>query len=188
MQDVINRSLIIPPNLNIESIKPVTWSDCGNSGVDSPTPMPRGICATVSSSGWQMRVRSGAIRYTYYVQSNLANIEDLPAPDGMQSIPPTVLEQVKQDIAQRTKALAQNIRVMTVLPQYFDRCLDAAGKDCQNGIIAGWQVMAVSDTVRGDGAQASWLYHTSLNGEQIRFVKLSPYFAIPASVTPVLPR
>ena len=188
MQDVINRSLIIPPNLNIESIKPVTWSDCGNSGVDSPTPMPRGTCATVSSSGWQMRVRSGAIRYTYYVQSNLANIEDLPAPDGMQSIPPTVLEQVKQDIAQRTKALAQNIRVMTVLPQYFDRCLDAAGKDCQNGIIAGWQVMAVSDTVRGDGAQASWLYHTSLNGEQIRFVKLSPYFAIPASVTPVLPR
>lgn len=188
MQDVINRSLTIAPNLNIESIKSVTWSDCGNSGGDSPTPMPRGTCATVSFSGWQMRVRSGAIRYTYYVQSNLANIEDLPAPDGMQSIPPTVLEQVKQDIAQRTKALAQNIRVMTVLPQYFDRCLDAAGKDCQNGIIAGWQVMAVSDTVRGDGAQASWLYHTSLNGGQIRFVKLSPYFAIPASVTPVLPR
>ena len=188
MQDVINRSLIIPPNLNIESIKPVTWNDCGSAGIDSPTPMPRGTCATVSFSGWQMRVRSGAIRYTYYVQSNLSNIEDLPAPDGMQSIPPTVLEQVKQDIAQRTKALTQNIRVITVLPQYFDRCLDAAGKDCQNGIIAGWQVMAVSDTVRGDGAQASWLYHASLNGEQIRFVKLSPYFAIPASVTPVLPR
>jgi hypothetical protein len=188
MQDVINRSLTIPANLNIESIKPVTWNDCGSAGIDSPTPMPRGTCATVSFSGWQMRVRSGAIRYTYYVQSNLSNIEDLPAPDGMQSIPPTVLEQVKQDITQRTKALAQNIRVITVLPQYFDRCLDAAGKDCQNGIIAGWQVMAVSDTVRGDGAQASWLYHTSLNGEQIRFVKLGPYFAIPASVTPVLPR
>ncbi|TYQ24573.1 hypothetical protein PseudUWO311_18490 [Pseudanabaena sp. UWO311] len=185
MQDVINRSLIIPPNLNIESIKPVTWNDCGSAGIDSPTPMPRGTCANVSFSGWQMRVRSGAIIYTYYVQSN---IDSLPVPDGMQSIPPTVLEQVKQDIAQRTKALAQNIRVMTVLPQYFDRCLDAAGKDCQNGIIAGWQVMAVSDTVRGDGAQASWLYHTSLNGEQIRFVKLGPYFAIPAFVTPVLPR
>jgi hypothetical protein len=185
MQDVINRSLIIPPNLNIESIKPVTWNDCGSAGIDSPTPMPRGTCANVSFSGWQMRVRSGAIIYTYYVQSS---IDSLPVPDGMQSIPPTVLEQVKQDIAQRTKALAQNIRVMTVLPKYFDRCLDASGKDCQNGIIAGWQVIAVSDTVRGDGAQASWLYHTSLNGEQIRFVKLGPYFAIPAFVTPVLPR
>ncbi len=188
MQDVINRSQIIPPNLNIESIKPVTWSDCGNSGVDAPTPLLRGTCATVNFSGWQMRVRSDAIRYTYYVQSNLDNTEDLPAPDGMQSIPPTVLEQVKQDIAQRTKALAQNIRVMTVLPQYFDRCLDTAGKNCQNGIIAGWQVMTVGDTVRGDGAQTSWLYHASLNGEQIRFVKLGPYFAIPASFTPVLPR
>ena len=81
MQDVINRSLIIPANSNIESIKPVTWNDCRSAGIDSPTPIPRGTCANISLSGWQMRVRSGAIRYTYYVQSNLANIEDLPAPD-----------------------------------------------------------------------------------------------------------
>jgi hypothetical protein len=114
MQDVVNRSQTIPPNLNIESIKPITWSDCGNSGVDSPTTIPRGTCATVSFSGWQMRVRSGAIRYTYYVQ---ANPDDLPAPDGMQSIPSTLLEQVKQDITQRTKTSAQNMRVITVSPQ-----------------------------------------------------------------------
>jgi hypothetical protein len=181
MQDVINRSQAIPPNLNIESIKPVTWSDCGNSGVDSPTPIPRGTCATVSFSGWQMRVRSGAVRYTYYVQ---ADSDDSLAPDGVQSIPSTVLDQVKQDITQRTKTLAQDMRVITVLPQYFDRCLDAAGKNCQNGIIAGWQVMTVGDQVRGDGSRSHWLYHVSLNGEQIRFVK-SGIYAEPSSAAPV---
>jgi hypothetical protein len=184
MQDVIDRSLAIPPNLNVESVKPVTWSDCGNSGVDSPTPMPRGTCATVSFSGWQMRVRSGAIRYTYYVQANYANPDDLPAPDGVQSIPTAVLDQVKQDITQRTKTLAQNMRVITVSPQYFDRCLDDAGKNCQNGIIAGWQVMTVGEQVRGDGSRSHWLYYVSLNGEQIRFVK-SGIYAETSSAAPV---
>jgi hypothetical protein len=184
MQDVVNRSQTIPPNLNIESVKPVTWSDCGNSGVDSPTPIPRGTCATVSFSGWQMRVRSGAIRYTYYVQ---ADSDDSLAPDGVQSIPSNVLEQVKQDITQRTKTSAQNMRVITVLPQYFDRCLDAAGKNCQNGIISGWQVMTVGDHVRGDGSRSHWLYYVSLNGEQIRFVK-SGIYAEPSSAAPVRSR
>ncbi len=187
MQDVINRSLTIPPNLNIESIKPVTWRDCGSSGVDSPTPMPRGTCTTVSFSGWQMRVRSGAVRYTYYVQANLANPDDLPVPDGTQSIPSTVLEQINQDIAQRRKTSVQDMRVLTVSPQYFDRCLDDSGKNCQNGIVAGWQVMTVGNQVTGDGRQSYWLYNVSLNGEQMRFVKAGTY-TMPQSIAPVRSR
>jgi hypothetical protein len=173
MSDVIDRMLVIPPNLNVESIKAVTWSDC-SGGLDSPTRIPRGTCANFPVSGWQMRVRSGAILYTYYVQPvDPRDYAAIAKPDGGQSIQPSLIELVKQDITKQSKTSVQNFHVKQVQPQYFNRCLDASGQDCQNGIQAGWAITVGGNLdARGDNF---WLYYVSLNGEQIRFVQTGVY-------------
>lgn len=173
MLDAVNRTLEIPSNLNVESIKAVTWNPCSESP-NSPTWGPRGTCADVNISGWQVKVRSGAILYTYYVPSSYQEGDPI-APDGMQSIPSDILEQVRQDISKRTKVPAQNLYVLTVAPHYFDRCLDAPGEDCQNGVIAGWSILALINGLPAIDNQDYWVYHASLNGEQTHFVRSGLY-------------
>jgi hypothetical protein len=183
MRDVVNRARVIPPNLAVETIKAVTWNDCRGGSDSSPTPIPRGICADINRSGWQMRVRSGPIRYTYYVQSNST---DGVGPDGMQSVPIGILEQVKRDVSQRTKVAAPEISVIKVSAQYFDRCLNGPGTDCQTGIITGWSVTTTENQPKGPTTFSE--YHVSLNGEQIRFVQAGTYHYPASAPPPVMPR
>lgn len=166
-------------NFQVEGIKAITWNWCQGGG-DKPTPPEMGICPNIEESGWQMVVKSGPIRYVYYLQEGTD--PNRVAPDGSQSIPQSAIDLARREAARRAKTTTANIRIQQVKPQFFDRCLSVnnQGLDCRQEIQAGWLVMAVG----GQSMSSAWFYHVDLLGNQAKFVRAGQWFPVPSAPPP----
>ncbi|MBW4622701.1 MAG: hypothetical protein KME17_25505 [Cyanosarcina radialis HA8281-LM2] len=175
IRDVRDRLNFLPPNLRVESIKPITWSYCGG-GPDRPSLRPVGACPVGSVSGWQMVVIGGPIRWVYYLEKNSVESADfIPTPDGLQSVPLEVRQAALADTAKRTGVSPSQLRVEWVEAKLFDRCLNVDNQklNCRQGIQPGWEVLVLSGKVSNNSSlqTESHTYHVNLTGNNVRFVR-----------------
>jgi hypothetical protein len=176
IRDVRDRLKFLPPNLRVQSIKPVTWSYCGGSGApDRPSLRPVGACPIGSVSGWQMVVVGGPVRWVYYLEKNSVEFADfIPTPDGLQSAPWEVRQAALTYAAKRTGVSQSQLRVEWVEAKLFDRCLNVDNQklNCRQGIQPGWEVLVLGGKASNNSGlrTESHTYHVNLTGNDVRFV------------------
>lgn len=201
LHDVRDRHLgLLPSNLSVESIRPSIWAACNSGGETAPGPGPSqpitGACMIGRYSGWQIMTRSGPVVWIHYLQTpgipeprrTLAN---LVAPDGPQSLPPSVADAVRNAAAKEDQKPVNQYRVHWAESQFFDGCLNAsqflvtgATVDstlrCGQTIQSGWQVQVMS---RGESGNFQLsVYHTTLTGNELRFISKGDWFPPPIPI------
>ncbi len=210
LHDVSDRHLgMIPPNLKVESIKPVTWAMCDSGGVPAPGPGPSrpvmGACMVGTASGWQMITRSGPMRWVHYVQPfSMAawtpgpgfTLASLVSPDGPQSLPKSVADAAIAATARRDKKPIGNYQIHWAEARFFDACLNPAQSAvpatpksalfCRQRIQPGWQVYLMGPGKTGNPHLS--VYHMTLTGNEWRFISSSDWFPPPSAAPVGAPR
>ncbi|MBK1986575.1 hypothetical protein A0J48_003285 [Sphaerospermopsis aphanizomenoides BCCUSP55] len=184
LEDVVSRHEVLTSNLRVESIKPTKWNWCQGGGA-GPSRPEMGTCPNIEVEGWQMIVTSGANRYVYYISKNdIANHNFSPIPDGMQSLPNSIVTAIQKDAAKRGKVSVDMIRLHWTTPQFFDRCLniDHQKLNCRQSVQAGWQVTVLGGNnyaVSNLSSSIKWIYNVNLVGNDIRFLQSGEWYPVP---------
>ncbi|MBD2578938.1 hypothetical protein [Oscillatoria sp. FACHB-1406] len=174
LRDVADRDGVLTANLSVEGIKATAWNWCRGGQGEGPTPPEMGACPDFTQSGWQIKVRSGPMRYVYYLQEGSTAV----APDGMQSFPENAIARIKEDMAQRDPTTVENVSIRQVSPQFFNGCLNAKTSDlsCRQNVRAGWVVTAMGG---GSLPNQSWHYNVDLFGDRIEFIRTGTWHPVP---------
>jgi hypothetical protein len=184
LQDVLSRQNMLTPNLRVESIKAIKWNWCRGTGT-GPTRPEMGNCPDVEQAGWQMSVINKSDRYIYYIPKTATSDSNfIPLPDGMQSLPASVVTAIQKDAAKRAKVPENMINLHWTTPKFFDHCLNINNQKlhCRQSIQAGWQVKAVGGKVPSATTPtptAAWIYNVNLGGNDIRFLQSSTWYPVP---------
>ncbi|WP_413174057.1 hypothetical protein [Anabaena azotica] len=184
LEDVVSRHEGLTSNLQVESIKTTKWNWCQGGGA-SPSKPEMGTCPNVEVEGWQMIVTSGANRYVYYISKNdITNPNFYPLPDGMQSLPNSIVTAIQKDAAKRGRVSVDKIYLRWTTPQFFDRCLNIDNRklNCRQSVQAGWQVTVLggnNSTVNNLNSSVKWIYNVNLLGNDIRFLQSGEWYPVP---------
>jgi hypothetical protein len=182
MRDVADRGPAT--SLRVERIKAIAWNWCRSTGSpERPTPPEMGACANITQNGWQMVVRSGPMRYVYYLTATGNAVGTAIAPDGLQSLPSAVRDRVIAAATQQSPY--PNFSIQGVEARFFDRCLGEANPSvsCRQGIRAGWQMMAIGQSIDSNGRLPAWTYHTDTLGLQTKLIQTG-FWAPPPMAPP----
>jgi hypothetical protein len=182
LADVVSRHDALRSNLRVESIKAIKWNWCSGGG---PTKPEMGNCPNVEEAGWQMIVISGTNRYVYYIPNrDISHPNFSPLPDGIQSLPSSLVNAIKKDAAKRAKVPENMINLRWATPKFFDSCLNIDNKKltCRQSITAGWEVQAIGGQLPNANpswSSAAWIYHANLGGNDIRFLQSGVWTPVP---------
>ncbi|MEA5514122.1 hypothetical protein [Nodularia sp. UHCC 0506] len=184
LEDVVSRHDKLTSNLKVESIKAITWNWCQGAET-GPTKPEMGNCPDIEQAGWQMIVIMDANRYVYYVNKRAISDPNFsPIPDGMQSLPSSLVSVIKKDAAKRAKVSENIIGLHSTTPKFFDSCLNIDNQklSCRQSIQAGWEVNVLGGNVSSGNpswASAAWMYNVNLAGNDIRFVHSGVWVPVP---------
>ncbi|NJK41415.1 MAG: hypothetical protein HC934_08765 [Acaryochloridaceae cyanobacterium SU_2_1] len=162
--------------VQVESIEPVTWNECG--GGFGPSQPIRGICPNITVSGWRIVVAgegsSEPLRLVYYIPEGVDAKTWTPQPDGLQSLSEAIQRRILAQIAKNAGVPSSSQRLFWADPRFFDRCLNAREgvPSCGMDIRSGWEVQVlVSQTTSNTPLQQPlWVYHTNFTGTEVRLV------------------
>ncbi|MDP5337418.1 MAG: hypothetical protein NWQ28_02435, partial [Nodularia sp. (in: cyanobacteria)] len=149
-----------------------------------PTRPEMGNCPNVEIGGWQMIVINGANRYVYYIpKAAISDPNFSPIPDGMQSLPSSLVSVIKKDAAKRARVPENMINLHSTTPKFFDGCLNVDNQKlhCRQSISAGWEVKALGGNLPSGnpGSRSAWIYHVNLAGNDIRFLQSGVWSPVP---------
>ncbi|MEA5583435.1 hypothetical protein VB620_19085 [Nodularia harveyana UHCC-0300] len=182
LEDVVSRHDKLTSNLEVESIKFITWNLCNGGG---PTRPEMGNCPNIDISGWQMIVMSGDNRYVYYIPQAATLDPNFDAlPDGMQSLSNSLVTTIRKEAAKWVKVSENMTGLHSTTPKFFDGCLniDNQNLSCRQSIQAGWEVTVFGGNVPSGSpswANASSSYNVNLAGNDIRFIQSGVWIPVP---------
>ncbi|MEA5466492.1 hypothetical protein [Leptothoe sp. PORK10 BA2] len=170
-----------PANIGVqvESIQPVAWNECGGGG--GPSQPMRGACPNVTASGWRVVVAGGVssepLRLVYYIRQG-AGAGDWTL-DGLQSLSEAAQRRILAQVAEDTGIPTSGLRLFWADARFFDRCLNTREgvPSCGMDIRPGWAVQILVDqTIPGTAIQQTLLvYHTNITGTDVRLVSQGPW-------------
>ncbi|WP_414550316.1 hypothetical protein [Anabaena sp. CCY 0017] len=184
LEDVVSRHDNLNSNLRVESIKAITWNWCQGAET-APTRPEMGICQDIEQAAWQMIVIMDANRYVYYIPKNAISDPNFsPIPDGMQSLPSSLVTAIKKEAAKRAKVSENMTGLHSTTPKFFDGCLniDNQNLSCRQSIQAGWGVNVFGGNVPSGNpswASATQSYNVNLAGNDIRFLQSGVWVPVP---------
>ncbi|WP_414542716.1 hypothetical protein [Nostoc sp. CCY0012] len=184
LEDVVSRHDNLNSNLRVESIKAIKWHWCDGTGI-RPTKPEMGICPDIEETAWQMIVIMDANRYVYYIRKDAISVPNFsPIPDGMQSLPSSLVSVIKKDAAKRAKVSENMIGLHWSSPKFFDGCLNIDNQklSCRQSIQAGWEVNVFGGNVpSGNPSWASAVrsYNVNLAGNDLQFVHSGVWVPVP---------
>ncbi|MDB9373784.1 hypothetical protein [Nodularia sphaerocarpa] len=184
LEDVVSRHDNLNSNLRVESIKAITWNWCQGAET-GPTKPEMGNCQDIEQAGWQMIVIMDANRYVYYIHKRAISDPNFsPIPDGMQSLPSSLVSVIKKDAAKRAKVSENIIGLHSTTPKFFDSCLNIDNQklSCRQSIQAGWEVNVLGGNVPSGNpswASAARSYNVNLAGNDLRFVHFGVWVPVP---------
>jgi hypothetical protein len=184
--------------VRLESVKALTWNECQGGG-ERPTPPIRGICPDIKVSGWKMVVATQSkqtpFHWVYYIPQTAVQGEFTPTPDGLQSLPSFVEQNIRATVMKQPEMPRSQFRIQTVHAILSSSCSNGNGVGnanrqamaCLNQSRSGWQIGLLTASVNPTASLEStlWLYETNLLGTEVRLVHRGSWAMPPVAPPPV---